>query len=372
MIRRVLAVFALWLAASGSAFAAAPPPAWSGVWRGTIGTAPVSVCLGVPGEYSTHAAYYYHSTMRTIALEPLPDGGWSEHGEGGAAVTGTWRIANSAAGRLRGEWQSGARKLPITLERVQVRGEDGFQFCGAREFLAARIRPAKLTRKPMRLGSFAYTALNWNVGPGFADVALDSFEFPIARPGDRAINAAVRLDPDNPQGRGEYLSCLSASLEMGQSDGDFGLSYEPIHASREFIGVKVFSGGYCGGAHPFHDYGYQTWDRASGAEVQLRTWFAPQAFERVRYPVDFETFYKATPAFARFLAGHLKFDEPECRRAVESAEFWEVGLSWSGMVFTPSLAYVETPCVDDAAVAIKELLRWLSPAGRAGVARLRR
>lgn len=360
------------LLATQSAAQEAPVPEWEGVWRGTIGTLPVSVCLGRPNGYNTNAAYYYHSTMRTIRLEPKSDGGWIEHGEGGTAVTGMWQIVGGNADRIQGEWEGSGRKLPIALERVPVEADEEVWLCGSREFLAARIRRANLVRKPMRFGTFAYTSVTWDVGPGFADVALESFEFAPTRPGDRAIIEAVRLDPDNPGGRGEYLTCVRAPLERWQSDGEFYLSYEPIHASRDLIGTKVNSSGSCGGAHPYHGYDYQTWDRVSGQEVELYRWFRPQAFERVRYASDSEDYFKATPAFARFLSSHMGIEDSECRSVVEAAEFWGVGLTRNGMIFTPSLAHVLTPCVDDARIPYAQLTRWLNREGRAGVARARR
>lgn len=365
--------FALLLASQAVAEQPAAPE-WVGAWRGTIGALPVSVCLEAPRESWTHGAYYYHSRMRSIGLERQADASWIEHGEGGAEITGTWRIANEGADRLRGEWQAGGRQLPVALERVPVAALPDPQTspCGTREFFAPRIRPATLVQRPLRLGSFDYTGLTWNVGPGFADVVLESFEFPAARPGDAPINAALRLDPDKLVGAGAYLSCVMDAMQFGTSDGDYQVINEPIHASRAFIGVKAYNGGYCGGAHPFHSYGYQTWDRETGGQIQLGEWLRPEAFARVRYPGSTDTSYQATPAFARFLASHIRFDEPECRSMVEEEQFWDIGLTDTGMIFTPGLSYAATPCIDDAAIPYAQLTRWLNSVGRAGVARARR
>lgn len=356
---------------SAQALAAVPlSPDMVGVWTGTIGTLPVSVCIGPQRKFGPVAGYYYHKTMRSIPLDLQDDGSWVEHGEGGTKETGKWQLAPSGAGRLGGTWSNGTRELPIVLSKATASPDDEFGPCGSTAYLAARIRPAMLTRKLTRLGPFGYTALSWDVGPGFADVSLESFEFPATRPGDAAINAALRLEPDKPDGKGEYLSCLQGSLALGASEGEFSLGYEPIHASLAFIGVKVTNAGFCGGAHPFWGYGYQTWDRQRGKEVRLAEWFTPQAFTRETFSGSADTYYKATPTLVRFLMQRMRFEDSECRSVVQQTEFWDVGLTQTGMIFTPSLPHVATPCLDDARVPFAQITPFLNARGKAALKRL--
>jgi hypothetical protein len=368
MIRVLLTLVALLL---GSAAQAGEVPAgWAGVWRGTIGDLPVSLCIGEDGVGRLRAAYYYHSQMTTIRLDKADDGSLIEHGAGGEAVTGTWRLDPGGAKRLTGTWSQGASSLPIRLAQIAVEAGEDVQPCGSRAFIAPRIRPVKLIAKPQRLGSFAYDALSWDVGPGFGDISLESFAFRPVRPGDAAINAALRIVPGKAEGPGDYIGCVLGAQEMG-GDGDYHIAYTPNHASNAYLSALVSSDGYCGGAHPFHGYSYQTWDRATGREVRLHRWFGPAAVKVNRFQGETQDYYTLTPAFAKFLSRKLRFEESECRSAVEEAEFWEIGLTPTGMVFTPSLAYVLTPCVDDAKLSYAELARWLNAAGKAGAARLR-
>jgi hypothetical protein len=66
---------------------------------------------------------------------------------------------------------------------------------------------------------------------------------------------------------------------------------------------------------------------------------------------------------------HFKTDQSECKDAASDQEWWGIGLTRDGFVFTPSFPRVIAACVDDAYVPFAEVTRYLSPAGKAGVAR---
>ena len=216
-MKRLAAGLAL-IAAVPAAAQDAPPQPWEGVWQGTLGTYPVRLCLSQRSETWSVGAYYYLSQLKTIALERQDDGAWVEKAGRSDAVTGRWTLRASGNG-LSGEWQQGAKNLPLALTRVPADIADGA--CGTREVLAPRIQPVKLREAPKTLGKFAYRELTWDAGRGFPDVSLTSLAYAPVQPGDRAINAALRLDPARREGEADYVSCYQGSLGSLGTDGDF-------------------------------------------------------------------------------------------------------------------------------------------------------
>ncbi|MFM5907138.1 MAG: hypothetical protein ACKOPO_06085, partial [Novosphingobium sp.] len=56
---------------------------------------------------------------------------------------------------------------------------------------------------------------------------------------------------------------------------------------------------------------------------------------------------------------------------VADQAFWGIGLNPTGFVFTPSLPHVIMACVDDAQVPFAAVSRFLTPVGKAQLARLK-
>ena len=102
------------------------------------------------------------------------------------------------------------------------------------------------------------------------------------------------------------------------------------------------------------------------AALQAAAW--PAAVPRSDWFED-SALRPLSPAFKRIVLRRLKFADSECRAVVSEAEYWNIGLDRTGLVFSPSLPHVAMACGDDAAVPFAELGPWLSAAGKAGVAR---
>lgn len=364
-MKRLAAGLALIAAVPAAAQDTSPPQPWEGVWQGTLGTYPVRLCLSQRSETWSVGAYYYLSQLKTIGLDRQDDGTWVEKAGGSDAVTGRWTLRPSG-NALSGEWKQGAKSLPLALTRVAADLSDGA--CAAREFLEPRIQPVKLRETPKALGKFAYRELAWDVGKGFPEVSLTSLAYAPVQPGDKAINAALGLDPAKREGEADYVSCYQGSLGSLGTDGDFSFGYAPRAATSSFLTVTANAGGFCGGAHPYADYWWLTFDRQTGKKVDLGTWLTPAAVPRSDWFED-SALRPLSPAFKRIVLRRLKFADSECRAVVSEAEYWNIGLDRTGLVFSPSLPHVAMACGDDAAVPFAELGPWLSAAGKAGVAR---
>ncbi|MDE8650414.1 hypothetical protein [Novosphingobium album (ex Liu et al. 2023)] len=358
-----LAILAVLAAPAGAAEPSAP--AWAGVWQGTIGNLPVRVCLQAsPGGYS-NGSYYYLSRKRPIVLEREDDGNWSERD--GGDVTGHWNLAARTTDSLAGDWRQGARRLPIALTRMAFSQADD-RPCASDAYSAPRVVPARVLRRPARLGAFAYTELTYDVGPNFEDVSIVSFAYPESEPGDRAINAALRFDPALRDGDADYLGCFEGALGSLGVDGDFQAARVPKLAKRDFLVVQESFGGSCGGAHPDYGYEWRVWDRRDGHEIDLAGWLTDKA---IAERGEGKGARRITPALRALAMRHMAITDAECREAVAREDYWFLGLAENGFLMTPALPHVVVACADDALVPFSALAAFLAPAGRQGLARLR-
>lgn len=347
------------------AFAA--QPAWEGVWQGTVGTLPVRACLSQTSEDYARGSYYYMSKLVPIALQKEEAAGaWSEH-EGGAEDSGgNWTLANDGDNRLTGQWRSGTKNLPIVLTRVAAPAND-FGPCNSSEFHAPRVRPIRVTSAPETRDGIAYTKLTYNLGPGFPDSSIVGFAIREQQPGDRAINAALRVDTTKPDA--DYLACDHQQVAMQGTAGSFSYEAEPDLLTADFLSATISSGGDCGGAHPDDSTFHRTFDRKTGHAVDLGNWFNARGV-KARTAGDDSPYRELTPALRSAVLRHFKFEESECREAVSSADYWDIALGRTGLAFTPSLPHVAEACAEPATVPFRELSAWLSSAGQQGVMRL--
>lgn len=369
-MRFASALIALALLAAPLTAQDTPLPPWDGVWKGTIGTLPVMVCLQQGGGDWSMGSYYYLGQMKPIALRHDAAGNWTEETYGSEPSTGTLQLAQSG-NRMGGEWHHGERHLPIALERVRTAPSDLFMTCGSDEYIAPRVRPLIRTVKPVRVKGVAISRIEYRPARWFEDVSLSTFAIPLAMPGDRAINAALELHPDKPAdfAPGDYLSCMQGQLASTGTDGDYGFGYDLAELTPKFLRVLAQSGSSCGGAHPNSSYWWESFDRQSGKRIDLARWFTAKAAPRGTITPGGPTIELA-PALRRAVLRHYRVDQSECREAVGSANFWSAGVTSKGLIFAPELAHVDTPCIDDAVVPFAELSPYFSAEGKASVRRL--
>lgn len=368
-MRAALPAIALALASAFPAHATGE----AGVWQGTIGTLPVRACLtrDDDGKWGT-GSYYYLSKLKPLRLEAADEGPDLVEREtlGAEQESARWRVAAPGPNTLAGEWRSGARTLPIVLRRVPAALSDDGP-CASDAYLAPRVRPLKVISAPAARGTLRYTKLTYAPGPNFPDVDLASFAIAEALPGDRAINAAVRLDPAKPGSPGDYLACVRQALAQTGTDGDYSAELTPSSLPGDFLSAEVSIGWSCGGAHPDNASYSLTFDRRDGREVRLANWLLPNA---VTPPENGDASHsvRVTSAFRRLLLQRFPFDPQaaECREPVAEEEYWTIALTATGLGFEPQLPHVVQACADTAVVPFRQLAAYLTPAGRTGAARL--
>lgn len=112
-------------------------------------------------------------------------------------------------------------------------------------------------------------------------------------------------------------------------------------------------------------------DLRSGAEVRIVTWFNRQGITITHYEGVAEPAGTVTPALRDAVLGRWKADDQECGDPVRTSDFWDIRLSRTGFVFTPSLPHVAMACGEEFVLPFARAARFLSPAGKAGLAEVR-
>ncbi len=341
-----------------------PAPAWQGVWQGKVGTLSVRACVARDGMGRGVGAYYYVARLRPIHLEQA--GGsrtWTEASGNASARTPAprWTFDTVQPNRLSGTWIDGARRMPFALARVATTDDDP---CESMAFHAARIRPVRVTSAPATLAGAPYRRLRFDVGPAFDDVSLASFALPDRGAAGERINTRLRkLIPAGAAGS-DWFACVTGALASSGGGGDYAADVRPTLLSSHWVAASESVDYDCGGAHPDGGVTSLTFDRATGAAVDLHDWLTPAAKEKRDYGVALR------PALRAVIVGRSDAIEADCRDPLAEAEFWDIGLSRTGLVFTAQLAHVVAACADPVTLPWATLTPWLSAAGRTGAASL--
>ena len=363
-----------WLAVLAGAVLTAPanaagpaPPAWEGVWQGSIGALPVRACLQSGSSWDV-GAYYYLSQNKLIRLEHGSAGSWTEHAGVPGKPGGLWQIERRDAG-LRGTWQGGGKTLPIVLTLVAL-GQDDPGTCESRAFLAPRLRPVTERRTAATINRIAVTRIDYHVAPWLKDsVSLRSFAITPRMPGDAAIKKQLRLAPDTPGSEADYRECVSANIVAQGTDGAFDLMNEPYVLRPKFLTVSQQASYFCGGAHPSFESSWRTFDRATGKLLNPARWFG-KAGSDDGAAEGAGPLVMPTSALRRVIVRRMTFVAAECREAVAAADYWYTGLTGTGIVFAPSLPHAATACSDAVVVPFAALRPYLNAAGKADLTRL--
>lgn len=345
--------------------AQAAPSALPGVWEGHVGNLPIRACF-VEREWGPFGAYYYMSQRRLIGLEPIEGARATFRegfDEGGAAPR--WQIQSATATRLQARWTSGRRVLQVQLTRVAVTGEEGP--CGSMAFHQPRLEGIRTVETAASMDGVAYRRIRLDPGTRF-EASVESFALDGEGEATRRINAALaRPFAGDPP---EWFDCMRAPLETGAMEGDLAETYAPAMISRRWLSVNHNYDASCGGAHPSSGLVYETYDRTSGAEVDLFDWFVPAAVRQERVEgADDELRTVLPPLRDVILAGWRP--EGECGEVVREAEFWNIGLRRDGFVFSPSLAHVVQACGEEFNVPFARVRSLLTREGQSNLEGLR-
>lgn len=376
---RLIGLLVVWILGAFSAPATAVTANWQGVWSGTIGNAPIMLCIQ-QREFGDSAAYYYRKHLAIITLSPddeIPKGdsriffeGYSNAKKDEAArlslslvndkqMIGTWQKSKAAKGA----------GLKILLSRVAVAADDD-NACSSLAFNTPRATPIKITRKPAKFDGVNYTILTADVGKHF-EVAIDSFELEPRTAAVKKINAELRSEiPVDPL-KSNYFQCVTGALSNSGLDGDYGAWFTPTLISRSYLVSQESIGDYCGGAHPNYSISWRNWDLRTGNEIRLWDWFDPSAISQEKQS-DYTQITINAP-LRRILTKKWKDQntEKECDFVGEESDYWDLHLTRKGMSFYPNLAHAIKACADDIDFSFADLTPLLSLTGKRALADFR-
>lgn len=357
------------LAAASMQPAAAGPPA--GIWEGTVGTLPVTACFMGPDE-GAFGAYYYRSRLQLIALAPVENmrGAFREaaggsDGTGPGADAPRWQIERAAGSILTARWTSGRRTLPVRLRRVAGAVDEGP--CASLAFHRPRLAGVRTVSTRGTTDGVGWTKLRLDHGGRFG-ASVESFALDGNGAAVRRLNAIFGrpLSNDPP----EWLDCIRGTLANNPYEGEYQSSLEPVMISRHWLSVADGNGGFCGGAHPFDNSIYRTFDLTRGTEIDLHDWLNAAAVKRERVQGSTDVLKSLQPAFRTFFLTGWR-GENDCDEIVRGTEFWTIGLTREGFVFTPSVPHAVRLCHETFTVGFDRLAPYLTPDAQAHVAALR-
>ncbi|GHH24294.1 hypothetical protein GCM10008023_36310 [Sphingomonas glacialis] len=358
---------------------AAAAPAWAGVWRGTVGTAAVRVCLQ-HDDYQDIGAYYYLRHLTIISLGKLGEQPvWTEAPNSDRAAKGPlWRLTTITNTHLQGSWSAGTQTLPITLDRVALAkadAEDSGTTCGNPAFSLPRFTKPILVRKPATLNGIIYTRILVDPGRQFEQSGTETFQLRGTTPAMRRVNAALYATvPTGPE-NATYFTCSMAALGQNGLDGDDSSTLKPLILMKNWMVSEDDEENDCGGAHPNSDVRYATWDLRSGAQINLYDWFTTAALTQTINDRGSKNAYVTVafrPAFKHLIDVAYSRDDPECRDTLAEADAWDPRLTEAGIAFTPELPHVAQACEEDALVSFAQLTPFLNTTGRAQIAAFRK
>ena len=146
-------------------------------------------------------------------------------------------------------------------------------------------------------------------------------------------------------------------------EGEADESLAPTLITRRWLGVAHHWDGSCGGAHPDASDIFRTFDLTNGQEIDLHDWFNADAVSRVRPEGGGEEIKMLRPALRAIILAGWHADPEDCADAIRDEDFWTIGLSRRGLVFSPLLAHVVQACEEDFTIPFARLRPFLTPAG---------
>ncbi len=362
---------ALMAGAAGAQPAAvsALPPLWKGVWQGTIGALPVHVCFS-PAPYETKGVYYYDRNLRLLRLKPVgTDGEWRERDDTDKDGA-TWNLTGDD-GELQGTWSNSKEDLPVRLTRLSASDEEIDGPCSSMAFHRPRMASTTVTSKSHVKNGERYTSWTFKPGPWLKEVEISTFTLDRPGPQIAKVNALLRASLPNADGTGEWLDCVTASVNSTGRDGSYLTTVEPVLIGKRWLAVNDDGGYYCGGAHPNNIITPRTFDLEEGSEVDPLDWFGPKAVIRKNLGGE-HIAKKLTPEFVNEILGDRQFEDSECGLATEEQEYWNIAIKPGALVFSPQFPHALTACTEDFELPLARLQPWLSEEGKAVFASLPR
>jgi len=230
----------------------------AGVWKGTLGKSPITVCFNAPPFEG--ASYYYQRFLTPIQLTQSKTGEpWVEAGN-----TGIWRLDAPQGDVLTGAWNKSqdSQPAPLHLERIGTSSND--RDCTSDTYndpIDAVPPAAKIEKKSFQDHPYQVKTQGAQV-----TLKLEGDDPAIAK-----INKDLARLAISPEGQKDFYQERRNSL--GNSGGVFTseLLVEPTYWSSQWITVRFYrwTAGY--GING-NSWGRHTWNLKTGESVDPWSW----------------------------------------------------------------------------------------------------
>ncbi|MDP1772811.1 MAG: hypothetical protein Q8L15_11050 [Methylobacter sp.] len=341
-----------------------------GVWKGSLGKQDIMVCFDneESGEY-----YYLHYLSPLQLAKKKGEPQWEETGK---TVTGIWSQLKTENNELTGQWQKPGdpKTVPIRLSRVvqttqkETEAEGYLEPACESDAYVTKLKEVQqkvISGKPENYHGIPYRRLGANL---FSTDRVESIEILDGSKPTLAINKLLRdAFQNNING---YFECKGINRFYS-----FASSVDIVFIDKNWLSIREWSSGDCGGAYPFSDSSYRNFDRVQGKEVNVWTFFknarnADASLEYDAYYFNFgasESLNKTILSYYKARKSPYPNDiesDKECQEAVETNKSYKLALSKNGIVFSTPFPHVKQACDEDIEVPYKKLLPFMTEAGK--------
>ena len=330
---------------------------------------PIRLCLNWH-QYGSLGSYYYLKYLKPIAIKPRSEmpGAWAEQPDGPNQPL--WQIEMAGSDQMKGSWTLGKRQMPVRLDRVPGDFEELEQPCGSMLHNRPRLTGIKVKTERSHLDGVAYTREMLVPGSQFNEsVEIETFRIDGRSPASQRINSALHKPLKGYAAGGPWFDCLISATNLTGLDGEFAEIVKPTMIGKRWLAVDQQVGGFCGGAHSYSGNSSRVFDLQTGAEIDLHDWLTDWVVERSGDGAGGET-ATLRPNIRKAILAKWRAEDEDCQQIVEETVFWDIGLSRSGFIFTPSLPHAAQACTESFPMNFSQLRPFLNAEGKLGIAAL--
>jgi hypothetical protein len=330
-----------------------------GVWQGTLGSHPVTVCFNAENDFGS---YYYHRYLLPIHLEVNQNGEVDENNK-----QASWQLHLNEAGALIGTWQKtdSDTPLPIVLRSITIAKKDNndefFEdTCGTNEFNNALEQPLVVKKSTVKyFENKPYRILSIHQGNNGSEAIELLGNKPYLKKANKLLTT---LDGS------EIFDCRRQALQGRGIDADwnYGINEVLFWTKRWF----TYSSGYnvfCADLH-FNWWNESTTiDFNTGQIAHLEKWFKlPKKDWQSDSPnyLPLERDSKLHRLILSYSEGYKDKDPEGCAESLHWETSYSLSLAKKGVLFTTSLGHAMAACNESVLVPYQKLMPFLTKLGK--------
>lgn len=358
----------------------------AGVWIGTLGAQEILVCFEQPENSSipNRSGYFYLEHSKPITLRQTDDEQrvWEELIEN--KVTGVWQIQKITERELDANWHApnSEKVVAIHLQRFEdLSGSQGD--CLSESGVHNPNRNRKIYASSVSQGSIQKISGKKYRISSIEGMNVSTLELLENIPGRQSIN--FRLQNQLRTDAHSYLLCRNPNDDDDEAEKTNPLNNDSTATvslafwNERWISLEATNYGDCGGAHPYSNFLYSTWDTQNGQKVNLWKWFKRSRSEETDRKYDAYYFNYLAPRnlnslivkkalkARRALNGSNTAEGDDCLADLRENTTYQLRLSKKGIVFAHDFSFVSQACNDRIELSFSDLIPYLSKEGREAV-----